>query len=388
MNKYLEEAQAMYAELVANRRYLHAHPEIMDDLPLTTAFIKEKLTEYGVAWQEISKCGIVALIEGAKPGKVILLRTDMDALAMQEESGLDFASQTNYAHCCGHDLHATMLLGACKLLQQHREEIEGTVKLMFQPGEEYFLGAKAMVAAGVLENPHVDAAFGMHVNTTHKKGQVAMYSGPCYASCDGFKITLIGKGCHGSQPALGVDPINAAVHIYLAFQELLAREVQGNEMVALTFGQLAAGHAANIIPNEAVMQGTLRCYNMETRAFVMQRMQELLACLCKAYRVDYKYEVLSEVPVVTTSSAMQEAARRYCADLGVEFMPLEPMCGSEDFGEISELVPSGHFGLGCCPSDYPCYPLHSPKIRFDEEALPIGVALWVNTAIGYLKEYK
>lgn len=388
MNKYLVEAQNMFDELLTNRHYLHQHAEIMDELPVTTAYVKEKLTEYGIEWQEISKCGIVALIKGEKPGKVVLLRTDMDALDMTEESDLDFHSVTKYAHCCGHDIHNTMMLGACKILSQHRDEIEGTVKVMFQPGEEYFIGAKAMVAAGVLENPHVDAAFDMHVNVTHKVGQLAVFNGPCFASCDGFKITLTGVGCHGSQPYQGVDPINAAVHVYMAFQELVAREVPGYEMVALTIGQISAGNAANIIPKECVMQGTLRCYNMEVRAFLMQRMQELLEGLSKAYRVEYKYEVLSDVPVVCTSTELQEAAKEYCADMGVEFAPLVPLCGSEDFGEISQLVPSAYFGLGACPEDYPAYSLHNPKIRFDERCMPIGVATHVNCAIGYLKNNK
>lgn len=388
MNKYFEEAKAMYKEMLDNRRYLHQHPEIMDDLPITTAFVKEKLSEYGVEFEEISKCGIVATIKGEKPGKVVLLRADMDGLDMLEDSGLDFHSLNNHAHCCGHDIHCTMLLGACKLLSQHRDEIEGTVKLMFQPGEEYFIGAKAMVAAGVLENPKVDAAFGMHINVTHKVGQLAVYSGPCYASCDGFKITLVGTGCHGAQPYQGVDPINAAVHVYLAMQELIAREVPGYEMVVLTVGQIVSGNAANIIPSEAVMQGTLRCYNMEVRAYVMKRIQELLAGLSKAYRFEYKYEVLSDVPVVCTNAELQDAAKDYCKDMDVEFTPLVPLCGSEDFGEISMRVPSAHFGLGACPEDYPAYALHNPKIRFDERCLPVGVAVQVNCAIGYLKANK
>lgn len=387
MNLYLEEAKAMFDELVENRRWLHRHAEIKDDLPMTAGFVQSKLDEYGIPNKQISKCGIVGIIGGKKPGKVVMLRSDMDALDMTEDSGLPFKSETKYAHCCGHDLHTTILLGAAKILKQHEDEIEGTIKLMFQPGEEYGIGAIAMIEAGVLENPHVDAAVDLHMNGRIPLGKVAVCHGYTCASCDGFKLTVKGKGCHGAWPHMGYDPINAACHLYLSFQELISREAPGDKTVTLTFGQFTAGNTYNIIPGEVEMRGSLRCFEPDVRKNIVQRMHEVIEGIEKSFRVEIEYEVLSDVPSLYTTPELQDEMVSYCQDFGVDFIPYPPSSASDDFGRVTEKVPSVFYSLGCKPyGDGPVYAPHNPKIIFNEDSLPIGVALHVNSALGYLKK--
>lgn len=386
MNMYLEEAKAIFDELIANRRYLHQHAEIKDDLPVTSSFVREKLTEYGIENYELSKCGVVGIINGSKKGKVIMLRADMDALDLHEESGLPFCSVTPYAHCCGHDLHTAILLGAAKILKKHANELEGTVKLMFQPGEEYFIGSKAMIEAGVLENPKVDACVDLHMNARNPINSVATCKGFTCASCDGFKLIVKGKGCHGAWPHTGIDPINAAVHIYLGLQELIAREAPGDKTVTLTIGQFVGGNTANIIPGEVVMQGTLRCFEPDVRKYLVERMHEVIEYTAKAFRVNVDYEVLSDVPSLYTDPGLQEEMNHYCEAVGVDFINYPPSSASDDFARITEKIPCVFYSLGCKPyGDGPTYPPHNPKIIFNEDALPIGVALHVTSAIEYLK---
>ena len=230
MNKYLARANQLVPELVENRRHFHRHPEVRNELFETVKYVKAQLEDMGYQVQEICQCGLVVLAGGKKPGKCILIRGDMDALPMPEDTGLEFSSENPGAmHACGHDLHMAMLLGAAKLLKEHEDEIEGTVKICCQPNEETFGGAKAMIEAGVLENPHVDAAFAIHVGSMADVGTLDYGKGLTMGSADGFSIHVKGKGCHGAAPNSGISPINIGVHIYLALQELLAREVNPAE---------------------------------------------------------------------------------------------------------------------------------------------------------------
>ena len=219
----LQEAQGHEQELVEKRHYLHRHAELGFDLKETVAFVKAELTAMGYEPKDCGKAGVVVTAGGKKPGKVFLIRGDMDALPMHEESGVDFASETENMHACGHDMHATMMLGAAKLLKAHEDEIEGTVKLMFQPAEEISAGSHDMIQAGVLENPHVDAALMIHVmaGVPFPAGSVVVSDGGISApGADCFEIRVQGKGCHGSMPNNGVDPITVAAHIITALQEI------------------------------------------------------------------------------------------------------------------------------------------------------------------------
>ena len=262
---YLQRAQELYEQMVSDRRYLHQHPEVGMELPETTEYVIKRLAEMGCQPQRLGG-GVTATVTGNPQGKVFLLRADMDALPMEEKSGLPFASQRSCAHTCGHDRHTAMLLGAARMLKEREKELNGTVKFMFQPGEEVLAGAKSMVAAGILENPHVDAAMGAHMIPMIPVGFGGYGTGVVSASSDHLVIQIEGKGGHGAHPHTAVDPINIGVHIHLALQELISREVDPAEAVVLTFGKFQGGGAANIIPATAVMEGTLRTFNEELRA--------------------------------------------------------------------------------------------------------------------------
>ena len=387
MNIFLKEANGIRDELIAMRRYLHQHAEIKDELPLTSQFVRDKLTSWGIENKELSKNGVVGIL-GNRKGKTVLLRADMDALDIKEESGLPFSSITPYGHCCGHDLHTAMLLGAAKILKKYETEIHGTVKLMFQPGEEYFIGSLAMIEAGILKNPDVDIAVDMHMNAKKPVGNIGVCKGYTCSSCDGMKIRIKGKGCHGAWPNTGVDPFNTAVHFYLACQELLAREVPSDQTVSLTFGEISGGSAANVIPSEVIMQGTMRVFDKGTRSMLKTRIQELEEYIGRAYRTEVEHIVLSDVPALYTDPELQEEMMGYCKELGIEYIDYPPSSASDDFARITEKVPSVFFSIGCMPYDAKTlYPPHNPKILFNEDALPIGTAIHVQCAVEWLKNH-
>lgn len=391
MNTFMQRANELKEELIKTRRELHSIPEIMNNLPLTTKYVKEKLIEIGLDPKEISKSGLVALIGGNKPGKTILIRADMDALNMKEESGLDFASKTQYAHTCGHDLHTTMLLGAAKMLKERENEIKGTVKLMFQPGEEYFIGAKAMIDAGVLENPKVDAALGMHVMLSGPVGSIGYQHGYTLSSVDGFKITIKGKGCHGAMPEKGIDPINAGVHVYLALQEIISREISAFDNAIITLGQFSAGTVANIIPDTCVLQGTMRTYGNELREYLFGRMREVIDLTCKTYRASFEYEVLSNVPSLYTNPELLDEMVGYINEMGEDFSLIKDSRNTptDDIAFIAERVPLAHFQFNCKVKDeMGTFPQHHPKVVFDENVLPIGAAVNAQCAFNWLKNNK
>lgn len=279
-----EAAKELKQDLVEIRRTIHKNPEVGPALPQTKAFVMGKLKEYGYEPKEICESGIVAVIEGEKPGKTILLRADMDALKIKEEAPVPFASENNCMHACGHDMHATMLLGAAKLLKKYQNEIHGTVKLVFQPDEEGFTGAKAMLKAGVLESPHVDAGMALHVNSGTPSGMVLCGLGTCMAGCTLFRIRVKGIGCHGAMPETGVDPINIAAHIFLSLQEIIAREVPPTKPATLTIGKFSGGKAPNIIPEEVVMEGTIRTLDVDLAKQIFKRIQEISSQTAELFR--------------------------------------------------------------------------------------------------------
>lgn len=284
MDTIFKEAGQLKEELINIRRHIHRCPEAGPVLPKTKAFVMDKLKEYGYEPEEICESGIVAAIEGAKPGKTFLLRADMDALAIKEEAPVSFASDNHFMHACGHDMHTTMLLGAARLLKQHQKEISGTIKLVFQPDEEGFTGAKSMLKAGVLENPAVDAGMALHVNSGTPSGMVLCGLGTCMAGCTLFRIQVKGKGCHGAMPETGVDPINIAAHIYLSLQEIIAREVTPTKPAVVTIGKFVGGKAPNIIPEEVVLEGTIRTLDRDLSAQIYKRIEEISSQTAALFR--------------------------------------------------------------------------------------------------------
>ena len=386
----LERAKTLYDELVENRRFLHTHPELGMNLPETTTFVQTKLREMGIEPKLCGGSGVTALIGGKKPGPVVLLRADMDALPMREESGLPFASTREAAHTCGHDLHATMLLGAAKLLKEEEDNLPGTVKLMFQPGEETLEGAKAMLADGILENPHVDAAFACHMGPTAPCGYIAYRAGTVNTSSDNYFIEITGKGGHGASPQKCIDPINTGVHIYLALQELISREKAPDDQVALTVGEFNAGHATNIIPKTALLGVTLRTVKPETREYMNNRIHEIVEGVAKTYRCQAEIKPGGSTCAVTLDEE--------CANtVGEAFTGLfgkgagrinGRVDGSEDFGEVSSRVPSLFFLLGGAnPEEPEHYYGHHPRVRYDERSLPYGVAAYVCAAKAWLRAH-
>ena len=394
MNKYLERANQLVPELVENRRHFHRHPEVRNELFETVKYVKAQLEDMGYQVQEICQCGLVVLAGGKKPGKCILIRGDMDALPMPEDTGLEFSSENPGAmHACGHDLHMAMLLGAAKLLKEHEDEIEGTVKICFQPNEETFGGAKAMIEAGVLENPHVDAAFAIHVGSMADVGTLDYGKGLTMGSADGFSIHVKGKGCHGAAPNSGISPINIGVHIYLALQELLAREVNPAEQCTLTVGSMLFGDGAtNVIPSEGVLNGTMRGFNAELINHLRQRVEEISVGTARVFGGDAEVEWLFSSPAMYCDPEFTDEVVRYAADVVGQdrIIPKKSRAtGSEDFAYFGEKVPSQIFWLGAGVDDKTKrISNHNPKVLFSEDALPYGAAVYTQCAIQWLKEHK
>ena len=394
MNTFLEEAQAMKEDLIGYRRSLHTNPEVGTKLPRTKAYVMEALRELGYEPEEICESGIVTTIKGNKPGKTFLLRADMDALPVKEATTCDFKSTNGCMHACGHDMHTAMLLGAAYLLKKHQDEIEGTVKLVFQPDEEGFTGAKTMIKAGVLENPKVDAAMAMHVHSGTPSNVVLCGKGTSIASCNRFRIVVKGHGCHGAMPELGVDPINIAVHIYLAIQEILTREISGTKAAVVTIGKFVGGDAANIIPNEVVMEGTIRSLDKELGEFIFNRINDIVVSTGKMFRGEAELIELSSVPPLKNDDQLLAEATEYIKDVvGKESVVIFEYggMGSEDFASYAYEVPSLYILLGAgVKQENPLYgePMHNEKVFFNEEILPTGAAIHAYTAINWLKNNK
>ena len=391
MNFY-ERALQLRDELIENRRYLHSNAETGLHMPLAKAFVSEKLKEYGIDAQECG-AGITALL-GKGGGKVLLLRADMDALPMTEESGLNFACTNGCAHTCGHDLHAAMLLTAAKLLKESENEIEGTVKLMFQPAEETFEGSANMIANGILENPKVDAALGYHVASGKMPCGIFMYNSASAMmfSSDGFRIHVKGKGSHGAYPQDSIDPINIACHTHINLQELIARESNPEHACVLTIGQLQAGTAQNIIPETAVLAGTIRTNKTEARELLVRRMKEVAEGTAALFGGSAEIETLPGVPPLICDPTVTNDMVKYMMEAGIPGATPYPgivASASEDFAVVAEKVPSAFMYLSAgYLDDRGAAPAHNPKVQFNEDVLPQGAAWLAHCAIRWLQEHK
>lgn len=391
MNKLIEQAKALKNEIVGYRRKIHENPEVGTHLPQTKAFVMEQLKTFGYEPEEICESGIVAVIKGSKPGKTFLLRADMDALPVDEKTSCDFKSANGCMHACGHDMHTAMLLGAAKLLKENKEQLEGTVKLVFQPDEEGFTGAKKMIAAGVLENPKVDAAMAMHVHSGTPSNVVLCGLGTSIAGCNKFRIVVKGTGCHGAMPETGVDPINIAAHIYISIQEILTREISATQPAVVTIGKFSGGDAANIIPSEVVMEGTIRSLNKEVGEFIFNRMNEIVTSTAKMFRGEAELIEVASAPPLTNDNELAHKITDYVKDIvGEQSVVLFESggMGSEDFASYSYEVPSVYMMLGAgSKAEGELYgePMHSPNVVFNEDILPTGAAIYAYSAMMWLK---
>ncbi|MBP3507155.1 MAG: amidohydrolase [Lachnospiraceae bacterium] len=404
--QFRKEAQTLQDTIVENRRYLHTHPETGFDLKETLPYVKHELMKMGYEPKECGKAGLVALAGGKRPGKVFLIRGDMDALPIKEEADVEFSSENGNMHACGHDMHTAMMLGAARLLKAHEDEIEGTIKLMFQPAEEIFEGSHDMIEAGLLENPKVDVALMIHVmaGMPFPAGTVIVSApGVSAPAADYFEIKVQGKGCHGSMPNNGIDPLNAAAHILIGLQEIHARELAMSEQAVLTIGTMHAGSAANAIPDMAVMGGSIRTYDEETRTFMKQRMTEIAEGTAKAFRAEAEVTFGSGCPTLVNDKDLSKCAEQYVKELlgsnqAFSVAELNAMggsqgtsksAGSEDFAYVSQEVPSIMLALAAGqPEKGYRYPQHHPMVKFDEAALTDGAAVYAYTAMRWLEEHK
>ena len=368
---YLQSAQALYEQMVRDRRHLHQHPEVGMDLPETCSYVMARLTEMGYQPRRLGG-GVTATVTG-KP--------------MRAESGLPFASQRSCAHTCGHDMHTAMLLGAAQLLRDRAAELNGTVKFMFQPGEEVLSGARSMIEAGILEDPHVDAAMGAHMILMIPAGLGGYGTGVVSASSDHLVIRVEGRGGHGAHPQSTVDPINIGVHIHLALQELLSREADPAELVVLTFGKFQGGDAANIIPSSAVLEGTLRTFSEPLRTHLLERIDTICTCTAEAFRGRAQVTDLCSTCSLQIDGDTAAAVAQGWQREGLKMLQQgEKMSGSEDFAEIAARVPSTFFVVGGGTAQDGCgVSLHNPKIRFREEALIYGAAAYASGAAMWLE---
>jgi amidohydrolase len=407
--------QSLAERVSRERRYLHMHPELSLHETNTAHFVAENLKEAGIPFRAnvggdgrpfymdadalkvagietlptTGGTGIIATIEGARPGKCVILRGDMDALAMQEETGADYASLTpNVMHACGHDVHTAVILNTARVLWARRGEFAGTVKLMFQPGEEGFGGARAMIEDGLLENPHVDAAFALHVDPQVPAGQIAYTPGVANAYSDRVFIRVHGKGGHAARPHSAVDSTLVAAHILIALQTLISRETDPTQSAVITIGTLQAGvGAANVIPEFATLFGTVRTLNLDVRDHIRRRIPELASHIAQAMGATAETAYLTGYPAMVNTPAMCDLIRRAATPIiGADHISEKPLgLGGEDFSFVLEKVPGAMMRLGTGNAARGLTSgVHHPKFDVDEEALPLGVALMTAIAMEYL----
>ena len=385
---YYKRALELNDETIKNRRYFHINAEAGLHMPMACVYVMDKLTEYGLV---PSRCGEGVTATVGNGGKVLLLRADMDALPMPEESGLPFACPTGKeAHACGHDFHAAMLLTAAKMLKENEAELKGTVKFMFQPAEETFEGSKNMIEHGILENPKVDAALAYHVSPGQMPVGIYMYNstGTMMYSVDGFHIEIKGKGAHGAYPQNSVDPINIAAHVYFALQSVIARETDPSKACLMTIGKFQAGTAANIIPDTAVLEGTIRTNDKASRELLVHRMKETAIRIAETFGGTAEITMISEVPPLICNPELTEQIASFMKELTIPGMTPYPgvsASASEDFANIAERVPSTFMYLSAGYMDE-CgkYSAHNPKVQFNEAVCPIGAACMAYCAERYL----
>lgn len=383
---FLAEAEAMRDELVAIRRDLHMHPELGFQEVRTARIVAEKLGALGYEVQTgVGKTGVVGLLQGGQPGeRTVLLRFDMDALPIQEESETPYRSQTpGVMHACGHDAHVAVGIGVATLLARHRERIPGTVKLMFQPAEEGLGGALAMIEDGVLDAPRPDVALGLHVSSNHDLGSAVVRSGAMMAASDGFRIVVHGHGGHGAHPDQTVDAVLVAAHIVVALQTIVARNVNPEETAVVTVGALHAGEAGNVIAQTAELRGTIRSFSPEVRDLLHRRVREVAEGV--ATTLGARAEVALRIGVDATVNAERPTAVMHAAAAAVlgedRINTSYRTTGGEDFSAVLARVPGNFFFLGARSDERTSFPHHNPRFDIDEACLPTGVAILCDAAL-------
>ncbi|WP_020668730.1 M20 metallopeptidase family protein [Amycolatopsis nigrescens] len=391
----LDEAKALQPKTVELRREIHRHPEQGLHLPTTQAAVLAALDGLPLEIQlGKSTSSITAVLRGGKPGPAILLRGDMDALPLQEQTGLEYASASDGSmHACGHDAHVAMLASAARLLAAHADELAGSVVFMFQPGEEGYHGARHMIHEGVLDaaGPRVEKAFGLHIYASTKSGVITCKPGPIMASADAFFVQVTGKGGHGSAPHQAVDPVPAAAAMVGALQTMITRRVSVFDPAVLSVTRIEAGTTTNIIPETAELSGTIRTLSEQTRALIRKELPKVCEAVGTAHNCRVSAEIEPGYPVTVNDPA--EASRTLTLArevLGADHAEAmsAPVMGAEDFSYVLQRVPGAFAFLGGCPPDVTLdevAPNHSNRVRFDEDAFPHGVAMYAAFALDALR---
>lgn len=393
-------------QVILWRRAIHEHPELSNQEYRTAALVAEQLKNLGIEVQtEVAKTGVVGLLKGDLPGQVVALRADMDALPVTEECDLPFASKvrTTYngkevgvMHACGHDVHTANLLGVATVLSKMKATLPGTVKFIFQPAEESLenaesWGAKQMVQEGVLEQPKVDAIFGLHV-WPFQTGTISVRPGALMASVDNFRISVHGKGTHGAMPWKGVDPIVAGANIVSALQSLVSRNVALNEGGAVvTVGKFNGGTRHNIIADKVEMSGTIRTHNETAREMIHKRLPELVKNTALAHGATAEVEIDTVYPATVNHEELTNEMLPVLADAAIRVEELYPMMPAEDFSYYQQKVPGMYFFLGMVPEGTDpetAEPNHSPRFMVDESAIPYGMKALSYLAVKYLMDHQ
>lgn len=372
--------------LIEQRRWFHQHPEIAEKEFMTSSRVKEELNRYGISWRECGlQTGVLATIKGEKPGKTILLRSDMDALPVTEETGFSYASQhPGVMHACGHDCHTATLLTVARILNDHKEELCGTVKLAFQPAEEIGTGAPGMIASGALEG--VDSAFAVHIMSMIPSGQVSINCGPQMAGVDKFIIRIEGKGGHASSPHECIDPVVCMGAMINNLQSIVSRQCSPMDSAVLTIGKVESGTLWNIIPDTATLEGTTRYFTRQLYKDFPEMMARVVNSTAETYRCKAELSYIRMIPPtindVEFAKLVQHAAAKVVSDRNV--VNIGPIAIGEDFGLFLEKIPGALALVGV--GNEACgaiWPQHSAKYTVDEDALLSSVMLYVQVAMDH-----
>ncbi|MBE5973057.1 MAG: amidohydrolase [Paenibacillaceae bacterium] len=395
---FLNMANQLQEKLVMYRHQLHAIPELDLSLPMTAAYVKEMLESIGLTPTPVGESGLMVTIGGQRPGKVILIRADMDGLPIKEEADISFASLNGNMHACGHDLHTSMLLGAAEILKEKEEQLCGTVKLMFQPGEETLHGAKMMLENGILENPKVDAAMMVHVlsGMPIPVGQfvIPQAGEGISASSDWFEIVIHGRGAHGAMPDAAVDPLNVAAHLHLALQGIISREISPVESAVLTIGVMEGGSTNNVIPDIARIKGSVRTFTAVMRDKIETRIHEISTGIGETYHAKVDVIYTRGCPEVKIDSRLNDQMRTTITDTFgansfidlTQLIPGGKLMGSEDFAFVTQAVPSTSVFISADNSkEGNSYPMHHPKVMFSDDVLSKGAAVYAAFARDWLE---
>ena len=378
---FLADAKRIEPEIVKTRRTLHQHPELAYHEEVTARFVAERLEAMGIEVKKgVGGTGVLGTLKGGKKGRVVALRADMDALPVQELADVEFRSKVDgVMHACGHDTHVAMLLGAARILAGNRDQLYGTVKFLFQPAEEHGGrgGAMPMIEDGVMKDPKVDYVFGLHIEGTRKSGEFGVKEGAIAAAPDTFKVKIIGRGGHGSAPHETVDPIYVAAHVILALQGVSSRMIDPVRPFVISVGAVHSGTKENIIPDVALLDGTIRTLDEATRKLAKKKVEAVAKGVCKTFGATAEVEFEEDAYPVTVNDpkATEDAVRVLKRIPGMKIKHIEAILGGEDFSRFLQKAPGTFYFLGTGNPVKGCvYPNHSSKFKVDEDVLKFGAA--------------